>query len=232
MNVHTALKQDSTKRDLSFADNFDQKELDKSFNFIRNPYPDIYSLTDRPGWLRIYSTHIGLGQLDSPAWIGRRQQSFRADFRTLIDFKPKRREQEGGLTLHANDFVHAEVGITFTKEHGRSVFSRTWRSDLDDLDELNTEKKVEIVTYEAIPDDEPVELFIKAEPTTYSFGYKNNKTGDEKTLGSMSTRWFKRTEPRRLHFTGVYAAMYCTDNGYETMASADFDYFNVQVEED
>lgn len=232
MEVHSSLIQDNITGDLSFADNFDQAELDKSFNFIRNPYPDLYSLTERPGWLRIYSTHITLGQLDSPAWVGRRQQSFRANFRTLVDFMPRKREQEAGLTLHANDYVHAEVGITFTEEHGRSVFSRVWRSDLDDLDELNVDKKTEIVAYESLANDEPVELFIKAEPTSYSFGYKNKTSGEETVLGTMSSKWFKRTETRRLHFTGVYAAMYCTDNGHETMAKADFDYFNVQTEED
>ncbi|KAI9283088.1 glycosyl hydrolase [Umbelopsis sp. AD052] len=167
-----------------------------------------------------------------PSWVGRRQQSFRGEFRTLMDFKPKMREQEAGLTLHANDYVHAEIGITFTEEHGRTVFSRVWRSDLDDLDELNIEKKREIITYEALNDDEPVELFIKAEPTTYSFGYKNSKSGECKVLGIMSTKWFKRTQPLRLHFTGVYVAMFCTDNGYSTLGHADFDYFKVTAEED
>ncbi|KAI8584249.1 hypothetical protein K450DRAFT_195338 [Umbelopsis ramanniana AG] len=232
MDVHRSLKQDGAKRDLGFEDNFDHEELDKSFNFVRNPYPDTYSLTERPGWLRLNTSHISLGQTDSPSWVGRRQQSFRGEFRTLMDFKPKMREQEAGLTLHANDYVHAEVAITFTKEHGRSVFSRVWRSDLDDLDELNIDKKREILTYEALNDDEPVELFIKAEPTTYSFGYKNSKSGECKVLGTMSTKWFKRTQPLRLHFTGVYAAMYCTDNGYSTLGHADFDYFKVTAEED
>jgi alpha-N-arabinofuranosidase len=232
MDVHRSLKQDGAKRDLSFEDNFDNEQLDKSFNFIRNPYPNTYTLSERPGWLRLNTSHISLGQTDSPSWVGRRQQSFRGEFRTLVDFKPKMREQEAGLTLHANDYVHAEVAITFTKEHGRTVFSRVWRSDLDDLDELNIEKKREILTYEALNDDEAVELFIKAEPTTYSFGYKNSKSGECKVLGTMSTKWFKRTQPLRLHFTGVYAAMYCTDNGYSTMGHADFDYFKVKAEED
>ncbi|CAM0142826.1 unnamed protein product [Umbelopsis sp. WA50703] len=231
MEVSNSKNQNFVDRNLSFSDSFDTTTLDKSFNFIRNPYADLYSLEERPGWLRIYTSHIDLGQLDSPAWVGRRQQAFNCVFKTLIDFKPKCSEQEAGLTLHANDFVHAEVGITVTAEGKRAVISRVWRSDLDDLDELNVEKKYEILTTEVLPDDEPVELQILADPTSYQFGYTPKGEKNVKILGTMSTKWFKRTENKRLHFTGVFAAMYCTDRGYQTLGHADFDYYSVTIEE-
>lgn len=231
MEVSNSKNQSFVDRSLSFSDNFDKSTLDKSFTFIRNPYPDTYSLTDRPGWLRINTSHIDLGQLDSPAWVGRRQQAFNCIFKTFIDFKPKHPQQEAGLTIHANDFVHAEIGITVSEEGKRVVICRVWRSDLDDLDELNVDKKYEIVTTEDLPDDEPIELQVIANPTTYQFGYVPKGEVNVKILGTMSAKWFKRTEPRRLHFTGVFAAMYCTDRGYQTIGHADFDYYSVAIEE-
>jgi alpha-N-arabinofuranosidase len=70
-------------------DDFDEPVLRPCWNFLRNPYPQDWSLNQRPGSLRLHGSPVTLGDQDSPAFVGRRQQHFVCDVATLLRFEPQ-----------------------------------------------------------------------------------------------------------------------------------------------
>jgi xylan 1,4-beta-xylosidase len=194
-------------------DDFVDPYLRLCWNFLRNPYAEDWSLTERPGWLRLYGSSRTLDSLDSPAFVGRRQQHFQVSVRTLLEFRPEQEGHEAGLTVLMNEQHHYEIAVTL--EHGeRCVIVRRRIGDL-----------VAIVTRTVI-EEGPIELEIRAESDSYSFLYA--KVGEPmRRMASGATRYLS-TEVAG-GFTGVYLGMYATGNGGGKTSPADFDWFEYRL---
>jgi alpha-N-arabinofuranosidase len=59
-------------------DDFASPHLRLCWNFLRNPYAKDWSLSEHPGWLRLYGSARTLDSVDSPAFIGRRSSISRS----------------------------------------------------------------------------------------------------------------------------------------------------------
>ena len=55
---------------------------------------------------------ITLGDVDSPAFIGRRQEHFNVEINTRLDFEPLENNEEAGLTVFLNNKHHYNISIT------------------------------------------------------------------------------------------------------------------------
>ncbi|HQR90414.1 MAG TPA: glycoside hydrolase 43 family protein, partial [Caulobacter sp.] len=65
---------------------FDAPSLPIDFQWLRSPWPDeLFSLTARPGWLRLYGRE-SMGSQYRQALVARRQQAFCYSAATLMDF--------------------------------------------------------------------------------------------------------------------------------------------------
>lgn len=195
-------------------DNFDHATLRLCWNFLRNPYAQDWSLTERPGWLRLYGSSLTLDDQDSPAFIGRRQQHFSCKVKALLDFTPQYEGEEAGLVIMANEKHHYEIAITRVDSVRRIIVRRR----IGDL--------VAIVASQTI-DDSPVELEIQASAEMYTFAC---------TLTGQSSRKLATGAARYLSsevaasFTGVYLGMYATGKGKASRTPADFDWFEYSPE--
>jgi alpha-N-arabinofuranosidase len=193
-------------------DDFDTTTLRLCWNFLRNPYPESWSLTERPGWLRLKCSAVTLNESDSPAFIGRRQQHFECKAAVSLDFSPNREGEEAGLTVLMNDTHHDEIAVGWS-DGGRCVFVRRRIGDLS-----------KVVAQERIPDGHVV-LQIQADRARYIFSY---------ALDGNSPRILARNTTRYLSsevaggFTGVYLGMYATGSGEPSTAPADFDWFDYE----
>ena len=74
-------------------DDFDSPHLDPCWNFLRNPGADDWSLQARPGSLWLRAAPATLDALESPAFVGRRQEHFTCGVAARIDFRagPRKR---------------------------------------------------------------------------------------------------------------------------------------------
>ena len=72
-------------------DDFDSRKLGLSWNFLRNPDPALYSLDERPGYLRLRGAAHGLDDVASPTWVGRRQCHFTVRVAASLEFEPGNR---------------------------------------------------------------------------------------------------------------------------------------------
>jgi alpha-N-arabinofuranosidase len=180
------------------------------WNYLRNPYEKHYSLTERPGYLRLKGSAVTMNDQDSPAFVGRRQSDLNCRISTRLSFEPQRENEEAGLVLRGNERNHFEIGITL-RQGKRQVFFR----------EVLDGKTVVPVRFEDAGSGDVV-LTVQASPTAYQFFYET-PSGSRKALGTALTR--DLSSEKVGGFTGVYAGMYATGNGQESTRPADFDWF-------
>lgn len=81
---------------------FDGANLPDPFQWLRTPYPErLFSLSDRPGFLRLYGRET-VGSLFEQALVARRQEHFRFTASTCLHFAPRCFQQAAGLILYYN----------------------------------------------------------------------------------------------------------------------------------
>jgi alpha-N-arabinofuranosidase len=189
-------------------DDFDHPELAVYWNHRRNPMRENYSLTDRPGWLRLVgASHALDSEMGSPTFVGRRQQHFDCRFAARVDFEPQSAQEEAGLTAFMGPHHHYEIRIA-RAEGARKVELRRRIGDLF------------AVTHAATIADGPVDLEIRADANHYHFGFGQN--GAMRELGSGSTRYLSKEVAGG--FGGVYLGLYASGNGARSATAADFDW--------
>jgi len=91
--------------------------LPHSFKTLRGPLePEAdYSLTDRPGWLRLYGGQ-SLSSLHRQTLFARRWQSFHFSSTTVLDFTPRNFQQMAGLILFYDTCNWIYSFITYSQE--------------------------------------------------------------------------------------------------------------------
>jgi len=187
-------------------DDFDAPQLRMEWNFRRNPDPASWSLTDRPGWLRLTGSSATLDDIELTAFLGRRQQHFQCRVTTRLEYQPES-HGEAGLTVLMNERHHYEIGVKQMGGERHVVVRRRIGS-------------LVAVVGQAPVGNGAVMLRIEAEQEWYRFLYA---TGTEKPreLAAGETRYLS-TEVAG-GFTGVYFGLYV-----HGPTPADFDWFEYQ----
>ncbi len=178
-------------------DDFDQETLGLDWTFIRNPAHSFWSLTEKPGSLRLKGTAINFTTNDSPSFIGRRQAAFNLTASAKVNFIPKVENEEAGLVVRADDKNH--YNLLITERNGQRV--AMIRKTLKD--------KVVDTTCKELPATGEVILSITATETTYTFEIKAAHVSA--ILGTASTRDVSNEVVGG--FTGVFIGMYASGMG-------------------
>jgi xylan 1,4-beta-xylosidase len=199
---------------LPARDDFAARTLAPTWNFLRNPHPEAWSLSARPGHLRLEGSKVSLDELGSPALVARRQQHFAFRARTRLEFEPKSANEEAGLAVRANEDFYAAIAIT-RGASGREAVLRTRLLGKSTLGKS------------ALLEPGPVELEIAATAAAYEFivlaGTKRVSLG---TLACRELSTEKIWRPGHVYFTGAYLVLYATGNGSRSSVPADFDWFD------
>lgn len=111
------------KEQLGCKDDFMETDLDLSWNFLRNPCKESWSLTDRPGFLTLYGSSTSLNDLGLQAFVSRRQQHFDCKVSTFLEFSPTEEREEAGLTVFMNERFHYEIALG-VRDGVKKVFLR------------------------------------------------------------------------------------------------------------
>ncbi|MFW6363402.1 MAG: glycoside hydrolase family 43 protein [Spirochaeta sp.] len=194
-------------------DSFDSDEFGLHWNWLRNPVTENYSLTERPGFLRLHGSPVRPMQRNSPTMLIRRQAHPRARISTLLDFDPAHANDEAGLIVRGNDENYLTLSVR-RHNNRRMVFMQHYIR--------NTIAQELAFPY---PAEGPIQLTIQAWPDEYRFFY-TTPAGDEFELGSYPTNHF--VYERIGSFMGVFVGMYATGNGRPTSGPADFAWFDYE----
>lgn len=192
-------------------DDFTSGALAAHWNHLRNPQPELYSLSERPGFLRLRGSAAGPDDVAATAWLGQRQRHFAVQVATRLEFRPEKDAEEAGLVVRMNERHHYEVFVTLRGGVQTAVLRRRIGS-----------LQAEVARAPLPPSEQGWVLAVDADRDTYRFRYGSSET-DLLTLGEGETRYLS-TEVAG-GFTGVYFAMYATGNGSPCQRPADFDWF-------
>ena len=193
-------------------DDFESDTLNLCWNYVRNPVEKNYSLTERPGFLRLYGSRFTLSDCDAVTFLGRRQQHLECSASVKLDFEPSNENHEAGLVAMLCQAHHYEVAVTRLNGHKQIIVRRT-------IGTLSA-----VVASEEIAEGTIV-LEIRADKEWYALGYRK-VNGEFIELAKGETRFM--SAPVAGGFTGTYLGVYASANGQESTNPADFDWFDYQ----
>ena len=198
------------------SDNFECDTLQMQWNTIHPPVKQIYSLTDRFGYLRLYTRKEVLNEICLPSFVGRRQRHKVFLAKTAMEFTPANENEEAGIALVQDDRFH--YLMVLVQKDGKPF-----------LQAYQTENGTKSLLAETeIKDVKRLYLSVQGNTTDYDFyyGYTDQEMLplvrglDASLLSSVVNNGF----------TGTYIGMYTSSNHQPSTNYADFDWFNYQGE--
>lgn len=195
--------------EVTACDHFDNEKLSFIWNFIRTPRENFYSLTDRPGHLRLNLKSPKIKEQKNPSFIGRRQQHINFRAKTVMEFLPGNENEAAGILLIQSNNYH--MRFECTKSGDKNVVRLIVCNDGKESIVAQREN-----TYTRI------HMVVQAYGQDYSF-----YCGDEKELVELAVNVDGRILSTDVAggFVGTYVGMFTSSNGFDSSNKADFDLF-------
>ena len=200
---------------------FDSPQLPLEFQWLRSPWPEeLFSLTARPGHLRLYGRET-VGSLFRQALVARRQQSHCFSAATIVDFEPQHFQQMAGLICYYGGSKFHYLHLSHEESLGKHLCVMSGLPDQVQADALTPPIPV--------PGGQPVQMRVEVDFERLYFAYR---------MGNGDWNWLPQqfdasilsddaTAPGAPNFTGAFVGMACHDVA-GTARPADFDYFEYQ----
>ncbi len=191
-------------------DEFDSPELSVAWRHVRNPKPEDYSLTERPGFLRLRGRKFTLKDVASPTLLVRPQTAHHTRISTEVHAEPNA-NQEAGLVVRGNEKFHHEILVTGEDNGERSVVVRTTIAG-----------KTSEIARKPLQAG-PIRLGVDASKSSYEF-WVQTSGADETFLGSAPTAPLGYETSQS--FTGAFVGLYSHSSDASPLV-ADFAWFEM-----
>lgn len=191
---------------------FENGKLGPEWVYLRNPKRENYTFSPK-GMLRLKVSPVSLDDLESPTFIGRRQQHIDFTATTSVELLNGRAQDEAGLTVFMETHSHYDVFVKQGADKQQRVVLRYRLGELTHI-----EKEV------SIP-GRKVQLRVKGSNDIYSFEYATDGK-NFRELGRMNTKYIS-TETTG-GFTGVILGMYAAAGEAASKGVAEFEYFEYE----
>jgi xylan 1,4-beta-xylosidase len=191
------------------CDHFDAPALGPQWDFLRTPREPFWSLSERPGWLRLKLRPQSVAEPANPSFVGRRQQHLNFTARAALEFTPRAANECAGLVLLQND-----------RFHFRFVVSREDQTVVR-LIQCRGGKET-VLAQQPIPAGK---IFFKVSAVGQGYDF---------CIASEAEHWRTVAEnvdgrilstPVAGGFIGAYIGMYASSNGKPSDNAADWDWF-------
>ena len=190
---------------------FKGTRLGLEWNTLRAPADGLWSLSEKPGVLRLKGSSTSLSDIGTPAFLGRRQEHLRVRTAAQLDFTPTAEGQAAGMALRMNEGHHYLLQVTGKEKRRVEVVTR--------VGGVST-----VRTSQPMPPG-PITLQVQAYPDRYEF-YARPGNRAFYHLGSAPTA--DLSSETAGGFTGVYIGLVASNAGEGAMPPADFDWFDYQ----
>ncbi|MGR4866104.1 glycoside hydrolase family 43 protein [Caulobacter sp. LARHSG274] len=199
-------------------EDFDGRDLPIDFQWLRSPFPDaLFSLTARPGWLRLFGRET-IGSQYRQALVARRQQAHSYAAWTVMDFAPEHFQQAAGLVCYYGASKFHYLFVSRDDEHGRHIQVMSALPDGPEGDAFTRPIP--------LPDAGLVHLRVEVDFERLRFAF---------SLDGQAWTWLpevfdasilsdEATTPGAPNFTGAFVGMACQDLS-GAARPADFDGF-------
>jgi alpha-N-arabinofuranosidase len=192
------------------CDHFEDNQLAFKWNFLRTPRDIFWSLSEKPGYLRLWLRPEKISELSNPSFIGCRQQHINFTARTAFEFTPQTSEDCAGVVLLQNNNFHFRLVCTKGTD-GRVV-------------KLIKRFKGNEILVNTIS-VKPGRLYMKVEAKGQSYSFY--ATTEVECWIPIAERVDGRLLSTEVAggFVGAYIGMYASSNGKSSTNYADFDWF-------
>lgn len=205
-----------------FVDDFSGDALKPDWTFRRVPVAGSYSLSARPGYLRLYALPGIIRERGRASLVGVRQTESDFDYSAKVSFAPATDGAEAGLNLFQKD--NNFLSFTLMRRDGSMFLQSTLSVSEQDA---KITKSVEVLASRPLPDyDSSIVLRVVSTGDRYRLKYSVD--------GGARFEDFVETGAEHLlsrGYTGAYLGVYATANGSPSDDYADFDWVRVNVEE-
>src|SRR5436190_20194909 len=143
---------------------FDSTDLPIDFQWLRSPWPEeLFSLTERPGHLRLFGRE-SIGSQFRQALVARRQQSHCYSAVTGVEFEPEHYQQLAGLVCYYNGSKFHYLYISSDETLGKHLRVMSALPDQTQSDAFTAPV--------SIPNGVPVHLRVEVDFERLRFGYR------------------------------------------------------------
>lgn len=204
-------------------EDFDAAQLPIDFQWLRTPHAEeIFSLTSRPGFLRLYGRET-IGSLFRQALVARRQQAHCVSGTTGVEFEPSHFQQTAGLVCYYNSAKFHYLYISHDETHGKHLRVMSCVPDSPQADFFTPPIP--------IPSGKQIHLRVEIDYERLRFAFRiDDATHDWQWLPEQfdaSILSDEATAPGQPNFTGAFIGMACQDMS-GTAHPADFDFFEYE----
>jgi len=190
------------------VDHFDKGSLAPCWNLLRTPREEIYSLTERPGFLRLRVRPPRLTEPENPSLVCRRQQHMSFTARTVIEFAPGDGETAGMVLLQSDRYHYR---MEYAGEGGKTLVRL-----------IKCEDGKETVINSIPWHSERFEMVISARGQDFCFSFGD---GEQKIVLAENVDGRILSTDVAGGFVGTTIGLYASSNGKESRNQADFDLF-------
>jgi len=194
------------------CDDFNEKKLSLIWEWVRNPDKKKYSLTEKPGWIRLYTGGSPLYKISAKNILLRREQELKYSADTKLEFAPDENGEQAGIVCYYATNSYIRFGIIYN--NGVNIELAVNRNN--GFEEIIKTDKIDAYN---------IKLKVKTENLTRKFYYSinNDWTYFEKVENCTFLSDEGVPEDRKRH-TGTLVGIYACGGNNKT--AADFDYFN------
>ena len=180
--------------------------------YLRNPEPENYSYAVRKGTLALIGSKFSIFDIASPTFLGRRQAHFKFNATTLLDFNPKKENEEAGLLIEMTNKFNYRFVIT---KNGKNRKLRVLYS-LDDLKGCAGETDLK---------PGAVRLRITGDKKNYNFQVAQG-TDAFRSVGKLNVQFLSAEVTGG--YNGVVLGIYASGNGEKSTTSAFYSWFDYE----
>lgn len=199
-------------------DDFDQNALSLEWMFVRNPKAGNYSLTERPGHLRLKGSLYDLSEVRAYNTVVRRETELSYQAIAKLAYAPDFDGQEAGLVCYSG--IHTFIKLCKAQVGGKIVYHV-----------IQSVNGVLTVLGEAEASQGLGDVFFKIDVKAQSRQFLYSHDGDNWTQVAVAADCrFLSTEHNTIgkHHTGTMVGMYHHNPTYRYV-NADFDWFEYSV---
>ncbi|KAI1056506.1 hypothetical protein LB507_002278 [Fusarium sp. FIESC RH6] len=187
------------------------------------PIKQSYSLTERPGALRLYGNCYDLTSPEAPAMLLRKQTSYNQIFRAKMEFKLTVRGYEAGVVLWWSQYSYASFGTVATLgDNGKLVPKISYKGTTGKAGEFKTSTTDLVGSLGGT-----VDLCIRAYPTRYELSLESE--GRQSEVFAVETSALTVMPLFGGCFAGVMFGIYSCGKNQPVLDPADF--WDISTEE-
>ncbi len=196
---------------------FNRPTLDIHFQSLRRPMdPSWISLTDRPGFLRLYGEEPTVSRFRQ-SLVARRLQAFGAEASTCLYFEPQTFQEMAGLIAYYDTDNHYYLRVSRDEAVGRCL--NILQADAAEISEVLDDEI-------SLPETGPITLKVKLAGDSLQFSFSTDgdtflQIGPALPVKTLSDDYYK------LGFTGAFLGL-CAQDISGQRRPADFEFFTYQ----